>query len=393
MEIIDSLKTVSESAWNALVSPHDPFTDIRFLRALEESGSIGVEAGWSSCHILVYRDSELIAAMPLYAKDHSYGEYIFDWDWANSSHRAGIPYYPKLVSAVPFTPASSNRILTGNAEKTPEILDAIHAGLMRVSEDLEAMSIHLLFCTEEERDTLVERFGYLKRLTYQFHWQNQGWKSFEDYLSTLRAPSRKQVRRERRKALESSLCIEVKRGNELNEIEWNSLYPLYRSTTDAKGAIPYLTPAFFDSIQASFAEHLVVVLASRDGIPVAGSISFQKGNHLYGRYWGSQEPNEYLHFELCYYQLIELAIAQGYTRFEAGAQGSHKLKRGLLPSPTYSAHWLRHKGLSKAVAAYLPQEAESTKAEMGHFLQKTPFKRESEEAKKRGSESARKRES
>ena len=216
----------------------------------------------------------------------------------------------------------------------------------------------------------------MKRLTYQFHWENQGWSTFDEFLDFLRSPSRKQIRKERKKANSEAITITTKRGNELTDAEWEQLYPLYRSTTDAKGAIPYLEPAFFREIREHYADNLIVVLASDEAQTVAGSISFQKGKHLYGRYWGCLERFDNLHFEMCYYRLIELAIKEGYTRFEAGAQGTHKLKRGLLPSPTYSAHWIRHKGLADAIAGFLDEEARGVEAEMAYFANRTPFKRD-----------------
>ncbi len=375
VEIVNNLSEVDEESWNALSSPHDPFTDFRFLRALESSGSVGSETGWSPCHILVFEDEQLVTVMPLYAKDNSYGEYIFDWAWANSSHRAGIPYYPKLVSAIPFTPATGCRILHKGTPLDSNIMEALRAGWMRVAQDLKIMSMHVLFATEEQRRLLRDEWEFMERLTYQFHWTNQDWKSFEDFLQSLRAPTRKQIRKERSTAESADVRLQTKRGPDLTDEEWNALYPLYRSTTDAKGAIPYLKPGFFEEIRTHFPELLVAVLAHDGEQTVAGSISFQKGDHLYGRYWGCLKQYDSLHFEMCYYRLIELAISQGYTRFEAGAQGRHKLKRGLLPSPTFSGHWLRHPGLSQAIADYLPAEASEIKQEMQYFLEKTPFKR------------------
>ena len=375
VQIIDGLSSVEEKDWNRLAHPDDPFTDIRFLRALENSLSVGAETGWSPCHVLVSEEDTLIAAMPFYAKDHSYGEYIFDWAWANSSHRAGIPYYPKLVSAVPFTPATGSRILHGKEPLDAEVMQALKAGWTRIAQDLGIMSIHVLFTREEQNEQLIDEWDFMKRLTYQFHWENQGWSSFDEFLGSLRSPSRKQIRKERKTANSEAITIITKRGNELTDDEWEQLYPLYRSTTDAKGAIPYLEPAFFREIKKHYADNLVVVLANDEAQTVAGSISFQKGKHLYGRYWGCLERYDNLHFEMCYYRLIELAIQEGYTRFEAGAQGTHKLKRGLLPSPTYSAHWIRHKGLSDAIAGFLDEEARGVEAEMAYFAKRTPFKR------------------
>ena len=376
VEITDSLKRVDEAEWNRLVPPDDPFTDYRFLLALEESGSVGPEAGWSSCHVLVRHGERVVAALPLYAKDHSYGEYIFDWMWANASHRSGIPYYPKLVSAVPFTPATGARLLVEEGRTVDSVMHAIRAGWKRVATDLEAMSFHVLFCTESEAELWCDAGEFIRRKTFQFHWRNEGWGNFEEFLGALRSPSRKQIRRERRLARDSGLELRISRGDELGEDTWSQLYSLYRSTTDKKGAYPYLQPSFFEVIRERFSSSLVVAGAYDNGGIQAASISFQKGRHLYGRYWGMARPDlDFLHFELCYYALIEYALERGYTLFEAGAQGAHKLKRGLLPCPTWSVHWLRHKGLREAIASHVLHEGEEVDSEMDYFSARTPFTR------------------
>ena len=375
VDIIENIESVSKEEWNALTDPNDPFTDWEFLRCLERSKSVGEEAGWSPCHVLVRKGDQLIGAMPLYAKDHSYGEYIFDWSWANASHRSGIPYYPKLVCAVPFTPATSTRILVHSETEPEPVLQALEAGWKRVAQDLGAMSLHVLFTPQTQLKQLEESWSLMPRTTFQFHWVNQNWMDFEDYLTAFRAPSRKQIRKERKRAVECGWEIVVKTGDELSEEEWASLYPLYRATTRIKGAIPYLSETFFSEIRQHFASHLIVCMALDETTPMAGSISFQKGDHLYGRYWGCLDHAEFLHFELCYYRLIEWALKKGLKRFEAGAQGAHKLKRGFLPTETYSGHWLRHPGLSRAIENYLVEESLGVREEIRYFEAKTPFKR------------------
>ena len=238
VDILESLESVPKEEWNALTDPNDPFTDWEFLRCLERSDSVGSEAGWSPCHVLVRNQEHLVGAMPLYAKDHSYGEYIFDWAWANASHRSGIPYYPKLVCAVPFTPATSTRTLIRKGIDPEPVLQALEAGWKRIAQDLGAMSLHVLFTTKSQLDQLEQSWKVMPRTTFQFHWTNQNWKDFEDYLSALRSASRKQIRKERKGVAECGWEIVVKTGNELSDREWESLYPLYRSTTRARSRFP-----------------------------------------------------------------------------------------------------------------------------------------------------------
>ena len=370
--LAESLAGVDPRAWDALAGDDDPFIEHRFLRALETSGSVGAGTGWEPCHVLVHDGGRLVGAMPLYLKTQSYGEYIFDWGWANAAHRAGLDYYPKLVSAVPFTPATGRRLLIRDASVVPALVAGAHAA----AEATDASSIHVLFPTLGEVEALAASHGFLPRLSMQFHWESGGWASFEDFLGALRQPARRQIRSERRQAADSGLDFRVVRGTELDDAAWAALDLFYRDTADKKGAIPYLTPAFLAEVRRSMPERLIAALATDGGgRPVAGAFGFQKGRHLYGRYWGTLSPHPALHFELCYYRLIERCLAEGWTRFEAGAQGEHKLKRGLLPTATHSAHWLRDPGLRDAVARWLPQEAAAVRREMAELSTHTPFKR------------------
>ena len=376
IEVTSSLESVPAAAWDALTTADDPFVEYAFLRALETSGSVGHASGWVPCHVLVWgADDTLVGALPLYAKSHSYGEYIFDWAWANAAARAGLDYYPKLVSAVPFTPAGGRRLLVGDGSTSGPVVDALLAGAQAVIEQLDASSLHLLFCTAEEREALERDHGLLARLTYQFHWTNQGWQDFAEYLASFRAPERRKVRKERREAAAAGLNIRTLRGRELSERQLAALHAFYRDTTGRKGAIPYLTGDFFAELGTSLGDRALILMAEDGDRPVAASLSFQRGRHLYGRYWGCLQDYDKLHFELCYYRPIELCLRHGWTRFEAGAQGEHKLKRGLLPSETWSAHWLRDADLSRAVADYLPREAMQHRLEMQSLARHGPFKR------------------
>ncbi len=361
--------------WDALAGADDPFVEHAFLSALETSGSVGRGTGWDPLHVLVRRGGHLVGAAPLYAKSHSYGEYIFDWGWASAAQRAGIRYYPKLLSAVPFTPATGRRLLVANDATQGVVVDALVDGIHALAEQIRASSIHWLFLTAHEHTALAARPECLARLTYQFHWSNPGYASFDDYLGSMRSAARKEVRRERRKAAESGLDIRTKLGTELTSAEWQALFRFYADTAARKGAIAYLTRGFFAEVRRTIPHRVVVALASRGDEPVAGALAFQKGKQLFGRYWGALDDFEALHFELCYYQLIEFAIASGLVRFEAGAQGEHKLKRGLLPSPTYSIHWIRHPGLAEAIAEFLPRETQAVEEEMRFFAEHSPFKR------------------
>jgi predicted N-acyltransferase len=374
LQVLDSLSQTSQAHWNALVSPDDPFTDYLFLRALEDSGSVGSNTGWLPKHIVCYDDVGLAGALPMYLKTDSYGEYIFDWGWAGAAQRAGLRYYPKLTSAVPFTPATGNRLLL-RPGAPPETVDTLIQGARDLAEQLKVSSVHVLFSTKDEQDKFTER-GFSPRLTYQFHWENDNYQSFDDFLQKFRSSLRKQTRKERTRAAASGLQLCVKRGAELNDAEWDSLYLFYRSTAQDKHAIPYLTKKFFALLRGPLLPYVVVSFGLKGGAPVAGSLAFQKGKHLFGRYWGCLESHEMLHFELCYYQLIDFAIQHKLTRFEAGAQGEHKLKRGFLPSPTYSSHWIRHPGLGQAIADFLEREKAAVQEEMEALIPHGPFHRD-----------------
>lgn len=374
VEHIDGMGRVDAAPWDALVGPNDPFTEHAFLSTLELSGSVGPGTGWSPRHVLVRRAGRLVGATPAYVKDHSYGEYIFDWGWAEAAHRAGLSYYPKVVCAVPHTPAGGSRLLLAPGEG-PEVVDALHGGLRALTDAARASSLHVLFSTEAERDALVAR-GMFPRLTYQFHWEDRSFGDFEGFLGAMRSPARKQIRRERREAVAHGLRIEALRGDALTPEAWDAARRFYRATAARKGAYPYLTDAFFELAATTLRHRALIFLALRGHQPVAGTLSFHKGRHLYGRYWGCVDAFELLHFEVCYYAPIELCLREGWTRFEAGAQGEHKLKRGFLPSPTFSAHWIRHPALARAVGEWLPHEAAAVEQEMRILAAEGPFRRD-----------------
>jgi hypothetical protein len=372
LRTVTSHSAVAPAAWDALAGQDDPFLEHAFLYTLEETGCVGKGTGWEPQYLLCEEGDSLLGAVPLYLKFHSYGEYIFDWGWASAAQRARLRYYPKLTAAVPFTPATGRRLLLHPGADAARVTQALIGGLLQSADDLQASSVHALFVTEGERAALAAR-GFLPRLTSQFHWENRGYTDFENYLAAFRSSARKQTRKERKQAAASGLRLHTKRGPELSSLEWRSLYDFYRSTASDKGAIPYLTEEFFLALPQRLSPRVVVALASRGEVPVAGALAFQKGSQLFGRYWGSTEEHDALHFELCYYQLIDFAIQHKLSRFEAGAQGEHKLKRGFLPAPIYSAHWLRHPGLSQAIGDYLARESMAVQAEIAELREHGPF--------------------
>jgi len=377
IELHGSLERIEPAAWDALTGDDDPFVEHAFLRALETSGSVGDDAGWLPIHVTVWDGDALIGALPLYAKDHSWGEFIFDFAWARAAAQAGVHYYPKLVSMAPFTPATGRRLLLRDGVDADAVRAALIAGARAAADEIGASSVHLLFLTDEERAQVVE-LGLRPRLSVQFHWDDDGYETFDDYLARFRSRKRKQVRKERRAVAESGLDVAVKHGTELGDDEWRALKKFYRANCYAHGSHPYLTPRFFDHVRDTHAHRMLAAIAYDDGVPRAASINFTKGAHLYGRYWGCGEHYEHLHFELCYYRLIEWAIEHDIAHFEAGAQGFHKLKRGLLPTEIHSAHWIRDPRLASAVDRFLPSEALSVKAEIAHLNERSPFKRDTD---------------
>jgi len=381
IEIVERLARVDRDAWDRLVASDDPFTEHAFLDALEESGSVGGRStGWKPRHVLVWQGRELVGAAPLYEKMHSYGEFVFDFGWAEGARRARIPYYPKLVGAVPFTPVTGRRLLVAPGANEREVVAKLVEGAKDVMASSRASSIHFLFLTAAEAEPLTE-LGFVTRLAYQFHLQNPGgtWRTFDDYVAAMRNASRKQVRRERSRARAHGLDLVMVRGDEMSDWEWRALYPLYESTSDRKGGGAYLTEKFFHLMRARLSHRVVASFAERNGVPVAGALFLWKGGSLYGRYWGTLESLDSMHFELCYYLPIEWALPLGMQRFEAGAQGEHKLKRGLVPHPCRSAHFVRHPDLGRAIGEYLNLERHAIQREMDIYTAHGPFRRSEED--------------
>jgi predicted N-acyltransferase len=354
-------------------APFDPFTTHRFLKALEDSGSVGPGSGWQPRYLVARAAGQVIAAAPLYAKGHSQGEYIFDHNWAHAYERAGGRYYPKLQMAVPFTPATGRRFLTRPGWEDVGRA-ALVQGAVQVAEDNGLSSLHITFCTGEEAEAGA-RIGLLRRTTQQFHWENAGYGGFDDFLGSLSSRKRKTIRKERAQAQGFGGQIISLTGDVLRPEHWDAFWQFYQDTGARKWGNPYLTRAFFDIVQDSMRDDVLLVLAMREGQAVAGALNFIGRDVLFGRYWGCMEHHPCLHFELCYYQAIDAAIARGLARVEAGAQGEHKLARGYLPVQTHSLHWIADPGFSEAVENYLEAERAAVEEDIEILTAFGPFRK------------------
>ncbi len=348
----------------------NPFVSHAFLSALEDSGSAGARTGWLPQHAVVRDGGQVVGVAPMYAKSHSYGEYVFDHGWAHAMERAGGTYYPKLQVAVPFSPVPGPRLLTRPGLSA----EAMGEALAQACRELGLSSVHATFCTQQEWRALG-RAGWLQRIGKQFHWHNHGYASFDDFLGTLRSSKRKQLRRERRDANAAGLTFRALRGPEIERRHWDAFYRFYTSTVDRKWGSAYLTRGFFPLLSERLGERVVLMLAEKDGDPVAGALNLVGDGALFGRNWGCRGDWPFLHFELCYYRAIDFAIEHGLQRVEAGAQGEHKIQRGYLPQTTYSAHWIADPRLRRAVAAFLDEERPAVEAEMAALGTLSPYRR------------------
>lgn len=371
---VESLREIGEATWQRFAnlegSPRDPFLSYAFLNALEQSGSVSAEVGWLPYHLVLEDEAKQpLGVMPLYLKGHSQGEYIFDYSWADAFERAGGRYYPKMLSAIPFTPATGRRLLVASSEHE----SALVSGAAQFASEMNISSVHLNFLDQAAWQRRGDE-GWLLRTHKQYHWQNQGYKTFDDFLNCLSSKKRKNIKRERRDALANDLEIQRLTGAEITEAHWDAFYQFYIDTGARKWGSPYLTRSFFSLMSATMAEDVLLVMVRRDGRYIAGAINFIGGDCLFGRNWGCIEHHPFLHFEVCYYQAIEFAIEHGLSRVEAGAQGEHKLARGYMPSHTYSAHWIVHDGFREAVGRYLEEERTHVAEEIDYLEQFSPFR-------------------
>ena len=360
----DGIADIGQAAWDACADPTgDPFVSYAFLHACEASGSAVPREGWAPRHLALRdEDGGVLGVMPLYLKGHSQGEYVFDHSWADAYERAGGRYYPKLLGAVPFTPATGPRFLSLPDTDHATVRQALIQGAATLTERLSVSSLHVNFPTESDWRGMTDA-GLLPRRDIQYIWRNEGYRTFDDFLAALSSNRRKTIRRERRDA-QAGLDIRVLTGAELNEDAWDAFFAFYMDTGSRKWGRPYLTRAFFSMVGETMADRIALVMAYRDGAPIAGALNFIGRDALYGRQWGTLEDVPFLHFELCYYQAIDFAISRGLSRVEAGAQGEHKIARGYLPSPVYSSHFIADPALRDPVARYLDGERPAVEAEM-----------------------------
>jgi predicted N-acyltransferase len=378
--ILHGIDEISADDWNRCANPggavaHDPFIRHEFLAALEASNSATARTGWQPFHLALEEGSQILGVVPMYVKNNSQGEYVFDHAWADAWHRAGGDYYPKLQISVPFTPAGGRRLLAADCgrETQAETEQALLAACVQVAEQIKVSSVHLTFMPEAQWKMAGE-LGFLQRMDQQFHWHNAGYQSFDDFLADLSSKKRKNLRRERRDALANDVEIEWVTGSDLGEAHWDAFYRFYLDTGSRKWGTPYLTREFFSLITATMAEDILLILCKRDGRYIAGALNFIGGEALYGRNWGCLEHHPFLHFETCYYQAIDFAIERGLKRVEAGAQGSHKVARGYLPSPTYSAHWIQDAGFRDAVGRFVDEERDYVRQDIEYTEEHSPFK-------------------
>ena len=353
---VDSLQQVSATAWDALDESGDPFLSHAFLAGLEIHDCLSPQ-GWYPIHVLAHCGDELVAALPLYLKDNSYGEFVFDWAWADAYERAGGKYYPKLVSAIPFTPATGNRILIKAGWESANLVQSLIGAVQQLMEANKASSFHCLFPTQKQAEILADA-SLLTRRACQYHWYNREYETFDDYLNALRSKRRKQIRKERREAQSVGLNIELLQGDDITEKHWHAFHQFYCATFYRKWGEPRLTEDFFNYLSAALPAAPLLVLAANDKEYVAGSFCMRGKNTLFGRHWGCSEHYSQLHFELCYYQNIDYCISEKISRFDAGAQGEHKIMRGFEPVITWSNHLIRDPGFKRAITDFLGRETQ-----------------------------------
>ncbi len=372
-----TIAAIPAADWDACAGSANPFVSHAFLQALEESGSVGGRTGWLPQHAALRDEGgRLVACAPMYAKMHSQGEYVFDHGWADAFERAGGRYYPKLQVAAPFSPVPGPRLLVRPGCEVG--VGALAQGLVQACGQLDLSSIHVTFCQAPEWEALGEA-GWLQRIGTQFHWTNAGYASFDDFLGTLASRKRKQIKRERRDAEASGFVLKTLRGHEITPRHWDAFHRFYLSTSDKKwGRSAYLKKAFWPMLGERLGDRVVLMVAEQDGEPVAGALNLLGEEALFGRNWGCLVDAPFLHFELCYYRAIDFAIEHKLPRVEAGAQGEHKIQRGYLPVPTYSAHWIEHRGLRRAVADFLDQERPAMMREIEALHESSPFRRDGE---------------
>lgn len=372
---LSSLIEIDPLDWNALNHDDNPFLRHEFLSALEKHACVGPGTGWTPVHVVVHEGARLVGATPLYIKEHSYGEFVFDWAWAHAYQRYGIPYYPKLVSAVPFTPAAGSRLLIAKAEQTNTVGPLLLKGIFDTAHAIGASSVHWLFTNKPDTQFLSAN-GLLQRMGTQFHWHNAGYPSFDAFVAQLSAKKRKNLNRERKRVSDAGIRLAVLHGNEINADLWTMFYRYYAKTSVLKGGTPYLTAEFFTALGRTIPKQTLLVTAWQQDEFIAGALCLRSRDTLYGRHWGCRSDFDGLHFETCYYTPLDFCIREGIARFEAGAQGEHKLSRGFLPAPTYSCHWIANREFRDAIARFVTDEANHVDAYMEELAEHSPFRQQ-----------------
>ncbi len=367
----NSIADIDGDAWDTLAGDAYPFLKHAFLSLAESTGSVTPDAGWTPRHLALEDSGGLRAVMPLYEKSHSWGEFVFDWAWAHAYEQAGLEYYPKLVSAVPFTPAPSSRLLRADAHDD-EAADILISAAIQLAQETECSSFHMLFPAADEVP-LLEKAGLLLRKDCQFHWQNRDYENFEDFLATFTSAKRKKARRDRRKVSEQGIRFRRLKGRDLDSKNWATVYALIARTFMLRGSLPYFNRTFFEGMSRELPENILVILAEIDSHAVAAAVFFESETALYGRYWGSDGHFDALHFETCYYQGIEYCIEHGKQLFEPGTQGEHKVARGFAPVTTWSAHWLARPEFANAIERYLDAEGQHVERYMAAGDARTPY--------------------
>lgn len=380
IRIVSALSEVSKKDWDRVANPadevFDPFLSWDFLEAMESSGAAVPEAGWTPCHLLVEGVGGVLkAAMPLYAKTNSQGEFVFDHSWADAYERAGGSYYPKLLCGVPFTPVTGRRLLAPPGVDKAKLEQMLISGAVQLASQNDLSSLHINFVSEEQKSVL-EDVGLSIRTDQQFHWTNENYSSFDDFLAVLSSAKRKNLRKERVKA-QAGLEFLHLRGDAITEQHWDAFFEFYMDTGARKWGYPYLNRDTFSLLGQRMADSLLLILAMDGERPIAGALNLIGGDTLYGRYWGCSDPRQFLHFETCYYQAIDFAIENDLKTVEAGAQGGHKLARGYSPVTTYSAHWIAHQGLRSAIDEYLTRERAAVEQDAAYLQNRTPFRKNS----------------
>ncbi len=371
---IEGIDRVGAAQWDACAGDTSPFCHHAFLAALERSASASRRTGWGPLHLVAQDDNgAVVACSPLYVKNHSFGEYVFDWSWSEAWQRTGRAYYPKLQCAIPFAPVTGPRLMVRPDWRGRGLEQALAGSMVRIVDEAALSSAHITFLTADEAQFLAGE-GWLIRLGMQFHWANAGYRDFDDFLSALSSRKRKTIRKERERALGQGVTIHTLTGAAITGEHWDAFHRFYLDTIEKKWAHAYLTRDFFSRLGATMADNVVLIMAEKDGRWVAGALNLRSADALYGRNWGAEGDFRFLHFEMCYYRAIDYAIAHGLSRVEAGAQGEHKISRGYLPAPTYSAHWIREKEMRFAIADFLHRETPRVEAEMAELAEQGPFK-------------------